>query len=58
LIYHQLWSVLEGFDSDAAFAHLSGADREAILDILSETKPALPSYWRRASAGEGAVREF
>ena len=27
------------------FAHLSAADRKAILEILRETKPSLPKDW-------------
>src|SRR5262249_47283811 len=29
------------------FAHLSPADRRAILEILRETKPGLPLYWKQ-----------
>ncbi len=40
------YDVLTGKDTSDAFAHLSAADRKAILEILRETKPNLPSYWR------------
>jgi hypothetical protein len=44
-LYRQLFDVLTGKNSSAGFAHLSAADRAAILDILRETKPGLPEYW-------------
>lgn len=45
-IYHRLLQVLSGADQSADFAKLSAADRQAILTILLETKPGLPSEWR------------
>jgi len=38
-IYRRLHEVLSGEDKSAAYAHLSAADREAILAILKDTKP-------------------
>jgi hypothetical protein len=37
-IYRRLREVLGGEDKSAAYAHLSAADREAILAILKDTK--------------------
>lgn len=45
-IYRRLWKVLTGRDDSAAFNHLSDADRDAIYQILRDTKKDLPSYWR------------
>jgi hypothetical protein len=45
-VYRGLWRILAENDSDANFAHLSSADRKAILEILKETKKGLPDYWR------------
>jgi hypothetical protein len=45
-VLHRLWDVLTGKDSGAEFAHLSATDRKAILEILRETKPGLPGYWK------------
>jgi len=45
-VLRRLFNVLLGMDSDKAFAHLSAADRTAILEILRDTKPNLPAYWR------------
>lgn len=47
-VWRRLWDVLTGRDTSADFAHLSAADRTAILEILRETKPSLPEYWRAA----------
>ncbi len=44
-VYQRLWEVLSGQDQASKYAHLSAADRQAILDILRETKPGLPAYW-------------
>ena len=44
-VYRRLWEVLSGQDTSSAFAHLSTADREAILEILRDTKSGLPAYW-------------
>jgi hypothetical protein len=45
-VLKRLWDILNGRDTSAAFAHLTAADRRAILDILLQTKPTLPGYWR------------
>ncbi len=45
-VYRRLWEVLSGQDTSADFAHLSAADRRAVLEILRETKPGLPAYWQ------------
>lgn len=44
-VLRKMHAVLTG-DADPAFAHLSAADRTAILEILRATKPNLPAYWR------------
>lgn len=38
-VYERLHAVLSGADASPEFAHLSGADREAITQILHDTKP-------------------
>lgn len=43
--YRQLWTVLSGENQDAAFSHLSGDDRTAVLEILRDTKQGLPGSW-------------
>lgn len=49
-ILHRMYDVLTGKDTSADFAHLSPEDRQAILEILRETKPNLPDYWRADGA--------
>ncbi len=44
-IYQRLWEVLTGKDRSPAFARLSPEDRQAILEILRDTKRGLPAYW-------------
>lgn len=46
-IYLRLWEVLSGKDETKEYAHLSKEDRRAVLEILLETKPGLPAYWKR-----------
>jgi hypothetical protein len=41
--------VLVGKETSRDFAHLSAADRQAILEILQATKPGLPAYWKTAT---------
>lgn len=45
-VYRRLWDVLNGKETGKEFAHLTGADRQAIREILIDTKPGLPDYWR------------
>ena len=42
----KLYDILSGADSSPDFAKLRAEDRTAILEILRETKPDLPAYWR------------
>ena len=46
-IYRRLWEVLTGADRTPAFARLSAVDRQAVLEILLDTKKGLPGYWTR-----------
>ncbi len=45
-VYLRLWEVLIGKDQSKEFAHLSDSDRQAIREILRETKKDLPDYWK------------
>jgi hypothetical protein len=45
-VYRRLWDVLTDKDTTNTFRHLSCDDRKAILEILRDTKPGLPDYWR------------
>lgn len=50
-VLRRIWDVLNGRDPAREFAHLSAADRQAILEILLETRPNLPGYWRPGGKG-------
>lgn len=45
-VYRRLWDVLTGKETGKDYAHLSAADRQAIREILIDTKPGLPDYWK------------
>ncbi len=40
-VYRRMWQVLAGDQ------RLAAADRRAVIEILRETKPGLPDYWRK-----------
>ena len=44
-LYQRLWEVLTGADNSKDFRSLSRQDRQAVLEILRDTKKDLPSYW-------------
>jgi hypothetical protein len=46
-LYHRLLEVLSGQDQGPDFARLTATDRQAILEILLETKHGLPEEWQR-----------
>jgi hypothetical protein len=45
-IYQRMWQVLSGREHDPAYARLNAGSRAAIVEILRDTKPALPAYFR------------
>jgi hypothetical protein len=45
-IYDRMWTVLSGEETGERYAVLSEADRTAVVEILRDTKPDLPDYWR------------
>jgi hypothetical protein len=46
-IYQQLYDILTGKDTSPDFQSLSADTRQAILEILVETKSGLPDYWKK-----------
>ena len=44
-VYRRLWQVLSGADRDSRYGHLTRVDRQAIVEILRDTKPDLPDYY-------------
>jgi hypothetical protein len=45
-VYRRMWEVLSGQDRAPRYAHLTLATRQAIVEILRETKQGLPEYFR------------
>ncbi len=45
-IYQRLWQILSGAEKGKRYARLSLIDRQAIVEILRETKPSLPRYFQ------------
>lgn len=44
-IYRRLWDVLSGTVPEPRYDALSRADRQAVIEILRDTKPDLPAYF-------------
>lgn len=44
-IYKRLWDILNNRDTSGQFAHLDKTSRQAIREILVDTKEGLPDYW-------------
>jgi hypothetical protein len=47
-VYRRLWEILTQ-ESSPSFAKIPPESRGAIWEILLETKPALPDYWRKST---------
>jgi hypothetical protein len=54
-VYRRLYDVLSGKDASKTFARLSDSDRRAILEILLDTKPGLPAYWKAVAETPAAA---
>jgi hypothetical protein len=49
-IYRRMWEVLSGQERDVRYREaLSLEDRQAIVEILRDTKPDLPSYFQNVT---------
>ena len=44
-IYRRMWAVLSGEITESPYDRLALADRRAVVEILRDTKPALPDYF-------------
>jgi len=44
-VYRRLWQVVSGQETSKRYAKLTAADRQAIVEILRETKKSLPAYF-------------
>src|SRR5688572_20186663 len=49
-VYARLWRVLSGQETDARYGRLTAADRQAVVEILRDTKADLPPYFRSDGA--------
>ncbi len=45
-VYKKLYDVLTGKDVSERYARISATDRRAVLEIVRDTKPGLPDYWK------------
>jgi hypothetical protein len=45
-VYRRLWQVLSGDETEPTYSRLSRADRQAIVEILRDTKKDLPGYFQ------------
>ena len=46
-VYRRMWQVLSGSDPDPKYGRLARSERQDIVDILRETKPAVAPYFGR-----------
>lgn len=46
-VYRRLWTVLSGADTDPRYARVTTADRQAVVEILRDTKKGLPEYFKQ-----------
>jgi hypothetical protein len=44
-IYARMWTVLSGEATEPRYRSLSRADRQAVVEILRDTKQDLPAYF-------------
>ena len=47
-VYRRLWAVLSGEEKDARYRRLTRTDRQAIVEILRDTRAGLPGYFSAA----------
>lgn len=45
-VYQRMWEILSGKATDKVYGRLSQTDRQAIVEILRDTKTDLPEYFR------------
>ena len=50
-IYARLWAVLSGAARESRYARLQATDRQAIIEILRDTKAGLPAYFNGPRPG-------
>jgi hypothetical protein len=45
-VWLRLWEILSAGKAAEKFAHIPQEERQAIVEILRDTKPNLPNYWK------------
>jgi hypothetical protein len=45
-IYRRMWTVLSGQETSTRYEKLSRDDRQAVIEILRDTKKDLPAYFQ------------
>jgi hypothetical protein len=45
-VYSRMWQILSGAEKGPRYMRLKQADRQAIIEILRDTKKDLPAFWR------------
>jgi len=56
-VYSRLLTILQGRDSSGTFGHLSRKTRQAILEILIDTKCGLPGNWTTGKLDQQSMTE-
>jgi hypothetical protein len=46
-VYRRMWTVLSGAETNARYGRLTSTDRQAVIEILRDTKQGLPDYYRQ-----------
>lgn len=54
-VLRQFWEILTQRNTSETYQHLSPADRQAILEILRDTKSDLPDYWKTSLRGSSTL---
>ena len=49
LVYRRMWLVLSGQEKQTPYARLALADRQAIVEIIRDTKKDLPDYFQKVT---------
>jgi hypothetical protein len=44
-VYARMWQILSGADRSSPYERLTGTDRQAIVEILRDTRKDLPEYF-------------
>jgi hypothetical protein len=48
-VYQKLYNVLTNKDTSDRYKKISQTDRQAVLEIVRDTKPNLPDYWKQSA---------